>query len=295
MSNPFAEEGDFEEEPEEETNEVYRTFVAKYAVDRTGAAIGRGTFSIVRRTTERSTGRAVATKIVPSRFALEITRETELMKRVDEGTILKLMDVFACPRNVFLVMELAQGGELFSHIRERGSLTDEQSRIVTTRILQGVAHLHSQGIVHRDLKPQNILCRSSDPTDVVIADFGLSKILSEDTMLRTCCGSPHYLAPEVLAATSSYDSKVDVWSVGVIAFVSLTGCLPFFDPDIRVLVGKVLRAEYSWPDDVLVSPLARDFVAKLLERDPMRRLSAADALRHPWLLRMSSGITLGGR
>jgi serine/threonine protein kinase len=139
-----------------------------------------------------------------------------------------------------------------------------------------------------------VLCRSADPTDVVIADFGLSKILAEDTMLKTRCGSPHYLAPEVLMAAAAYDAKVDLWSVGVITYVALTGYLPFFDDDMRKLIGKVLCAEYLWPPDVDVANLAKDFVRKLLEKDPKRRPSAAEALRHPWLLRATAGITLGG-
>jgi len=276
---------EFEEERDTEECEEYRKMIAEYDIDFDGAPIGTGAFSIVRRgKTRTDPPELVAVKVVPVTFAKDVIREANTMMDLKHSSVLHMRNLFVGEKNVYLVTDYAAGGELFSYIRDHGWLPEETVAVIARKLLEGIKYLHDRGIVHRDLKPQNVLCATSDPTDIRIADFGLSKILSEDTMLKTCCGSPHYLAPEVLQC-SQYDSKVDIWGIGIIVYVALTGCLPFFDDDMRKLIVKIMTADYTWPDDVVVSDAARDFVKKTLEKDPAKRLCVADCLVHPWIRR----------
>lgn len=274
-------------------NPEYSNFISKYLVNDDVEPIGVGGFSVVKEATSRSTGEKVAVKIVPACYATDIKREAETMKKIQNPHILQMYDIFSAEKNVFMVTELAIGGDLFGIVEAYTYLPEAESREITRRVLLGVEYLHSRGVVHRDLKPQNILCCSEqDITQVKIGDFGLSKILSADSLLKTRCGSPHYLAPEVLTCPS-YDSKVDIWSVGVIAYVMLTGSLPFYSEDIREVIKHVMLAEYTWPEDVIVSGLAKDFVRRLVDKDPNRRPTASECLNHPWITMGSNGISIG--
>jgi len=276
---------EFEEELDTVECEGFRDLIAAYDIDFDASPIGSGAFSIVRLGKTRTPPvELVAVKVVPIAFAKDVKKEAQTMKNLEHPYILRMRELYVGEKNVYLVTDFAAGGELFSYIRDHGWLPDETVAIIGRKLLEGIQYLHDRGIVHRDLKPQNVLCATGDPTDIRIADFGLSKILSEDTMLKTCCGSPHYLAPEVLQC-SQYDSKVDIWGIGIIVYVALTGCLPFFDDDMRKLIVKIMTADYTWPDDVTVTDAARDFVKKTLEKDPAKRLCVADCLAHPWIRR----------
>lgn len=244
---------EFEEELDTEASEGFRELLSQYAIDFDEEPIGHGAFSIVRLGhTRKAPVERVAVKIVPVRFAKDVLKEAHTMMNLNHSSVLHMRGVFVGEKNVYLVTDYAAGGELFSYIRDHGWLPEETVAVIARKLLEGIKYLHDRGIVHRDLKPQNVLCATDDPTDIRIADFGLSKILSEDTMLKTCCGSPHYLAPEVLQC-SAYDSKVDIWGIGIIVYIALTGCLPFFDDDMRKLIVKIMTADYTWPDDVVVS------------------------------------------
>ena len=244
---------EFEEELDTEASEGFRQLMSEYAIDFNEEPIGHGAFSIVRLgKTRKPPVERVAVKIVPVRFAKDVLKEAHTMMNLNHSSVLHMRGVFEGEKNVYLVTDYAAGGELFSYIRDHGWLPEETVAVIARKLLEGIKYLHDRGIVHRDLKPQNVLCATDDPTDIRIADFGLSKILSEDTMLKTCCGSPHYLAPEVLQC-SAYDSKVDIWGIGIIVYIALTGCLPFFDDDMRKLIVKIMTADYTWPDDVVVS------------------------------------------
>ena len=244
---------EFEEELDTEASEGFRQLMSEYAIDFNEEPIGHGAFSIVRLgKTRKPPVERVAVKIVPVRFAKDVLKEAHTMMNLNHSSVLHMRGVFVGEKNVYLVTDYAAGGELFSYIRDHGWLPEETVAVIARKLLEGIKYLHDRGIVHRDLKPQNVLCATDDPTDIRIADFGLSKILSEDTMLKTCCGSPHYLAPEVLQC-SAYDSKVDIWGIGIIVYIALTGCLPFFDDDMRKLIVKIMTADYTWPDDVVVS------------------------------------------
>lgn len=250
-----------------------------------GREIGRGAFSIVREAINKQNGEKVAVKSIRTKYIRNklLIREIDIMKRVgNHPSILKLYDVFESQKHLHLVLELVTGGELFDQIVARGEYSEKDASTIVRQMISAVAHLHEHGIAHRDLKPQNLLCAGPDGTDIRVADFGLSKMFGDGENLETCCGSPEYVAPEVLEC-KPYDKACDLWSVGVIIYVMLTGCFPFWDKNNAVLYEKIRNVDYGWPDGCLVSKEARHLIQNLLEKDPDRRYTAQQALDHPWV------------
>uniref|UniRef100_A0A8C4R180 Protein kinase domain-containing protein n=1 Tax=Eptatretus burgeri TaxID=7764 RepID=A0A8C4R180_EPTBU len=177
------------------------------------------------------------------------------------------------------------GGELFDRIVEKGFYTEKDASALIRQILSAVRHLHSMGIVHRDLKPENLLYYSpEEDSKIMISDFGLSKILATGDVMSTACGTPGYVAPEILAQ-KPYSKAVDCWSIGVIAYILLCGYPPFYDENDARLFEQILRAEYEfdspyWDD---ISDSAKDFISGLMEKEPRIRFTCEKALQHPWI------------
>jgi len=165
----------------------------------------------------------------------------------------------------------------------KGQYTEKDAAAIVAKILSAVDYLHNTGIAHRDLKPENLLLRNAD-TDVVLSDFGLSKIMGEETMMSTACGTPYYVAPEVLSA-SGYDREVDLWSIGVITYLLLCGFPPFYGESLPEVFEQIMKAEFDFPDPYWteISKEAKDFISKLLVVDAKKRLTAVQALQHPWV------------
>eukprot|EP01092_Planopodium_desertum_P003606 TRINITY_DN16666_c0_g1_i4.p1 TRINITY_DN16666_c0_g1~~TRINITY_DN16666_c0_g1_i4.p1 ORF type:complete len:278 (-),score=68.07 TRINITY_DN16666_c0_g1_i4:70-813(-) len=212
------------------------------------------------------------------------------MKKVNHRNIIKLKAVFEDPKKVYLVMELVTGGELFDRIVEKGSYSERDAAVLVAKIVDAIANLHEQKIAHRDLKPENLLLKSKkSDTSVKIADFGLSRMIDEKAMMQTACGTPGYVAPEVLKATG-YGEEVDMWSIGVIAYILLCGFPPFYGDTIPEIFEQIMAADFEYPDDYWkgISKSAKDFINKLLVVDPKKRLTARDALSHPWLAGIDS-------
>ncbi|KAF2076286.1 hypothetical protein CYY_002401 [Polysphondylium violaceum] len=250
-----------------------------------GPEIGRGAFSIVREAIRKETGEKVAIKSINTRFIKNklLMREIEIMKKVgDHPNILKLYEVYETSRHLHLVLELVTGGELFDKIVQRGEYSEQDASKIVRQIVSAVGYLHANGIAHRDLKPQNLLCAGIEGDDIRVADFGLSKIFGDGDYLETCCGSPEYVAPEVLEC-KPYDKACDLWSVGVITYVLLTGCFPFWDKNNAVLYEKIRNVDYGWPEGLNVSDQAKDLVAHLIEKNPESRYTYEQCLVHPWV------------
>jgi calcium/calmodulin-dependent protein kinase I len=257
-----------------------------------GEDLGSGAFSKVKRATHKKTGEKLAVKIIEKKLVDEedliiLSREIEIMKRLDHPNVLKLKEVFENKQEIALVMELINGGELFYKIVEKGSYSEVDASSIIRQTIEGVHYLHEQGIAHRDLKPENLLCSEDPgftPYRIVIADFGLSKSFQSDN-LETSCGTPEYVAPEVISAEGTYDKQVDMWSIGVITYVLLCGFSPFFSSTQTALFQKILKVDYSFPNPEWsqVSEQAKDFIRKLLVKDPHKRATPADCLKHPWL------------
>lgn len=256
-----------------------------------GDELGKGGFAVVRKATNKSTGEAVAIKFIEKKFVVEpnerkcLTREIEIMKKVNHPNVLHLIDIFETDTHLCMVLELVTGGELFYKIVNRGSYSEHDAANIVRQLVTGVEYLHREGVAHRDLKPENLLCNGDGDAMVIkIADFGLSKIFSNDT-LQTSCGTPDYAAPEVLQMDGAYGMEVDMWSVGVITYVLLCGYPPFYAEDHGELFKLILAAQYDFPEDEWkhISNDAKDFIRHLLVVDPKLRLTAQQCLQHPWL------------
>jgi len=252
-----------------------------------GRELGRGGFSIVLEAVSKKDGIKYAIKIVDKlKLLADIKREVEIMFKLSHPNVLKLHEIFKDKEKVYIVMELVQGSELFDRIVQRGYYTEKHAINIVKQVLEAVAYLHLQGVAHRDLKPENLLCSGAGDQEVVkIADFGLSKIFQDNEPLMTSCGTPSYVAPEVLMC-ESYDKAVDLWGVGIVTYILLAGYPPFYGKDDTVIFDKIAKVEYNFNDETWnsVSDLAKDFIKHLLTRNPKERFTAEQALQHPWIL-----------
>jgi len=186
----------------------------------------------------------------------------------------------------FLVMERMSGGELFDRVVEKAYYNEKEARDVCKILLEAVGYCHANNVAHRDLKPENLLLVSEhDDGRVKIADFGFAKRVTEPNSLSTQCGTPGYVAPEILEG-HLYDEKADMWSIGVILYILLGGYPPFIENDQRKLFRKIRKGDYEFHDEYWnpVSTEAKNLIASLLTVKPSRRLSAHEALQNPWIM-----------
>jgi len=260
-----------------------------------GEEIGRGAFSVVKKAKHKKSENSFAIKFIEKKYVdktdlVLLGREIDIMKKVNHANVLKLQEVYETDEIIALVMELVDGGELFYKIVEKGNYSEKDAAKIVRQMIQGVEYLHAQGIAHRDLKPENLLCSMDNrdeykPFRVVIADFGLSKAFDDGNPLKTSCGTPDYVAPEVITAEGEYDASVDMWSCGVITYVLLCGFSPFLSLDQTGLFEKIMKAEYDFPDPewTHISENAKDFIRKLLVKERHQRYTAQQCLTHPWL------------
>uniref|UniRef100_A0A4W3H5E7 non-specific serine/threonine protein kinase n=1 Tax=Callorhinchus milii TaxID=7868 RepID=A0A4W3H5E7_CALMI len=250
--------------------------------------LGCGAFSEVYLAKERESGKLVALKCVQKKDkdgknkALE--NEIAVLRKIKHENIVSLEDVYETPTHFYLSMQLVSGGELFDRILERGVYTEKDASNLIQQVLKAVQYLHKNGVVHRDLKPENLLYFNTDENSkIMISDFGLSKT-EEMGIMSTACGTPGYVAPEVLAQ-KPYNKTVDCWSIGVIAYILLCGYPPFYEDTESRLFYRISNAEYEfdspfWDD---ISTSAKDFIRHLLEKVPEKRFNCEQALRHPWI------------
>ncbi|XP_056160591.1 CDPK-related kinase 3 isoform X2 [Syzygium oleosum] len=216
----------------------------------------------------------------------DVRREVKILKALSgHKHLVKFYDACEDANNVYIVMELCEGGELLDRILSRGGrYAEEDAKVIVVQILSVVAFCHLQGVVHRDLKPENFLFTSrSEGADMKLIDFGLSDFIRPDERLNDIVGSAYYVAPEVLHR--SYSLEADIWSIGVIAYILLCGSRPFWARTESGIFRAVLRADPNfedlpWPS---VSREAKDFVKRLLNKDYRKRMTAVQALTHPWL------------
>ncbi|XP_038993548.1 CDPK-related kinase 4-like isoform X2 [Hibiscus syriacus] len=216
----------------------------------------------------------------------DVRREVKILKALSgHKHMIKFHDVFEDTNNVYIVMELCEGGELLDRILSRGGrYTEGDAKNIIVQILSVVAFCHLQGVVHRDLKPENFLFTTRDEdAPMKIIDFGLSDFTRSDYRLNDIVGSAYYVAPEVLHR--SYSVEADMWSIGVITYILLCGSRPFWARTESGIFRSVLRADPNYDDSPWpsVSSEAKDFVKRLLNKDHRKRMTASQALAHPWL------------
>ena len=208
----------------------------------------------------------------------KVQREINILHLCTHPHIIRLYEVIDTPTDIFLVNEYVSGGELFDYIVSKGRLSADEARNFFHQIISGVEYCHFQKIVHRDLKPENLLLDAN--LNIKIADFGLSNLMRDGDFLRTSCGSPNYAAPEVISGHLYAGPEVDVWSCGVILYALLCGSLPFDDEVIPNLFKKIKSGMYSLPTHL--SQLAKNLIPRMLEVDPMKRITIPEIRVHPW-------------
>ncbi|WOL08636.1 CBL-interacting serine/threonine-protein kinase 5-like [Canna indica] len=253
-----------------------------------GRLLGKGTFAKVYYGRDLRTGESVAIKVIhkdqirrEARMMDQIKREISVLHLVRHPNVVELREVMATKSRIFFVMEYVRGGELFAHVA-RGPLSEDQARRYFRQLISAVDFCHSRGVSHRDLKPENLLLDHNG--DLKVSDFGLSALpeqLRQDGLLHTQCGTPTYVAPEVLRRRGYDGAKADLWSCGVILYVLLAGFLPFQDESLMRMYCKVLKAEYQIPP--WFSNDARRLISRLLVADPEKRMSVPAIMRHQWL------------
>ncbi|KAG0461255.1 hypothetical protein HPP92_021552 [Vanilla planifolia] len=256
--------------------------VGKYEVGRT---IGEGTFAKVKFAQNTETGESVAMKvldratIIRHKMADQIKREISIMKLVRHPHVVLLHEVLASRKKIYIILEFITGGELFDKIVHHGKLNENDSRKYFQQLIDGVDYCHNKGVCHRDLKPENLLLDSQG--NLKISDFGLSALRGEGVnLLRTTCGTPNYVAPEVLSH-KGYDGAIaDIWSCGVILFVLLAGYLPFDEVDLGTLYCKIENAEFSCPSWFSIG--AKSLIHRILDPNPERRIRIEDIKNDDW-------------
>ncbi|KAG0474345.1 hypothetical protein HPP92_014031 [Vanilla planifolia] len=297
IEGPIPEDGGGEEDGSAERSLDKRfgygkNFGAKYEL---GKEVGRGHFGHTCSAKAKKgdiKGQVVAVKIISKAkmttpIAIEdVRREVKILKALSgHANMVKFYDACEDDLNVYIVMELCEGGELLDRILSRGGrYTEDDAKLIILQILSVVAFCHLQGVVHRDLKPENFLFTTRDEhSSMKIIDFGLSDFIKPDERLNDIVGSAYYVAPEVLHR--SYNSEADMWSIGVITYILLCGSRPFWARTESGIFRAVLRADPNFDDSPWpsVSAEAKDFVKRLLNKDYRKRMTAAQALTHPWL------------
>ena len=252
--------------------------------------LGNGAFGEVWLVHHKDLDRDFAMKIIKKRKnraseEKEILNEIEILKKLDHPKILKIIDFYSTTKKYYIITEYCPEGELFNEIIKVGKFDEGQAAFIINQILKVITYCHKMNIIHRDIKPENIMITNREKNgclQVKLIDFGTAKIFEKGQKENKYVGSSYYMAPEILKR--KYDEKCDLWSIGVILYILLTGRPPFDgndDDEILENVKKGVYDKWAYPFPLL-SPHAKDLIYKLLQYDPKKRLSAEEALEHPW-------------
>lgn len=251
-----------------------------------GRLLGYGTFAKVYHARNLASGKSVAMKVVGKEKVIkvgmmeQVKREISVMKMVEHPNIVELHEVMASKSKIYFAMELVRGGELFSKIA-KGRLKEDVARHYFQQLISAVDFCHSRGVYHRDLKPENLLL--DDDGNLKVTDFGLSAFaehLRHDGLLHTTCGTPAYVAPEVIGKKGYDGAKADIWSCGVILFVLLAGYLPFQDDNLVAMYRKIYKGDFKCPQ--WFSTESRRLITKLLDPNPSTRITTSKIMDSSW-------------
>ncbi|XP_077252240.1 CBL-interacting protein kinase 19 [Tasmannia lanceolata] len=251
-----------------------------------GKLLGHGTFAKVYHARNAKSGESVAIKVLDKEKILKggliahIKREISVLRRVRHPNIVHLFEVMATKAKIYFVMEYVRGGELFNRVA-KGRLKEEIARKYFQQMISAVGFCHARGVYHRDLKPENLLL--DEHGDVKVSDFGLSAVsdqIRQDGLFHTFCGTPAYVAPEVLARKGYNAAKVDIWSCGVILFVLMAGYLPFHDQNVMAIYRKIYKGEFRCPR--WFSPDLTSLLSRLLDSNPETRITIPEIMENRW-------------
>ncbi|XP_071705915.1 CBL-interacting serine/threonine-protein kinase 9-like [Rutidosis leptorrhynchoides] len=260
-----------------------RIRVGKYEIGKT---LGEGSFAKVKFARNLVTGDHVAIKIIDRdrilkhKMVEQMKREISTMKLIKHPNVLNLFEVMASKTKIYVVLEYVDGGELFDQIAKHGRLQEDEARRYFQQLINAVDYCHSRGVYHRDLKPENLLLDSYGVLKV--SDFGLSQQV-ENGMLHTACGTPNYVAPEVLTAKGYNGAASDIWSCGVILFVLMAGYLPFDEANLIGLYRKIEKADYRCPP--WFSSSVVKLLARILDPNPLTRITISEILENDWFMK----------
>ncbi|XP_054163991.1 serine/threonine-protein kinase DCLK1-like isoform X2 [Oppia nitens] len=261
-----------------------------------GQIIGDGNFAVVHQCSHKTTGAHFALKIInkskcKGKEAL-IASEVAILRKVKHQNIIQLIEDFDYANELYLVMELVKGGDLFDAITLANKYTEVDASHMIHDLAGALQYLHSMNIVHRDVKPENLLIYEKNCVkSLKLGDFGLAVEMEDNLLLYSVCGTPTYVAPEILAETG-YGKQVDIWAAGVIAYILLCGFPPFAneDNDQDLLFDQILSGSFEFTEPYWepISDSAKHLITRMLEVEPIRRLTATEVLEHPWV---AVGIT----
>jgi 5'-AMP-activated protein kinase catalytic alpha subunit len=251
-----------------------------------GRLLGQGTFAKVYHARGIRTNQSVAIKVIDkekiSKVGLieQIKREISVMRLVRHPNIIQLYEVMATKTKIYFVMEYAKGGELFNKVA-KGKLKEDVARKYFQQLIDAIDFCHTRGVYHRDIKPENLLLDENE--DLKVSDFGLSALAEskrQDGLLHTTCGTPAYVAPEVINRKGYDGAKADIWSCGVVLYVLLAGYLPFHDSNLMEMYRKIGKSDYKCPN--WFPPEVRRLLSKMLDPNPGTRASIAKIKESSW-------------
>ncbi|XP_055812749.1 CBL-interacting serine/threonine-protein kinase 14-like [Solanum dulcamara] len=251
-----------------------------------GTLLGCGAFGKVYHATVITTTQSVAIKVVSKQKILKggltahVKREISIMRRLRHPHIVRQHEILATKKKIYFVLEFAKGGELFAKLA-KGRFSEDLSRRYFQQLISAVGYCHSRGVYHRDLKPENLLL--DENWDLKVTDFGLSAVrdqIRSDGLLHTLCGTPAYVAPEILKKKGYDGAKVDIWSCGIILFVFNAGYLPFNDTNIMTMYRKIYKGEFRCP--TWTSPELKRLLTRLLDINPVTRITVEEIKNDPW-------------
>eukprot|EP01128_Nolandella_sp_AFSM9_P012011 TRINITY_DN887_c4_g1_i1.p1 TRINITY_DN887_c4_g1~~TRINITY_DN887_c4_g1_i1.p1 ORF type:complete len:863 (+),score=241.71 TRINITY_DN887_c4_g1_i1:178-2589(+) len=291
VGETVGEDGERVESPVPTSRKVKKKKVRMRNFYDVGEELGSGAYSIVREVTHKESGETFAVKILDNYSNMDnaeeeeetFKRETTILKKLDHPGICKLIDVFSDRKHYYVILEKVKGGELFDQLMEKGYYPDGECAPLIQGVFEALTHMHSLQYCHRDLKPENLLFSDNSYSSLKLVDFGEAKSVKKGP-LRDYVGTPDYMAPEVLRGTA-YGVKVDCWSLGVITYIMLCGFPPFEGESEAEVFINIMNINYEFPSPEWdeVSDSGKDFVKSLLcTADD--RLSAEEALKHPWML-----------
>ncbi|XP_008309937.1 death-associated protein kinase 2 isoform X2 [Cynoglossus semilaevis] len=260
-----------------------------------GEELGSGQFAVVKRCVEKSTGTEYAAKFIKKRQSRssrrgvrkeEIEREVRILQELQHPNVISLHDVYESRTDVVLILELVSGGELFDFLAQKETLSEEEATQFIKQVLDGVQYLHSKRIAHFDLKPENIMLldRNIPLPRIKLIDFGLAHKIEAGTEFKNIFGTPEFVAPEIV----NYEPlglEADMWSIGVITYILLSGASPFLGDSKQETLGNISGVSYQFDEEFFnnTSELAKSFIRQLLEKDTRKRMTIHDALNHPWI------------
>jgi len=256
---------------------------------KVGTELGKGAFSVVKRAVHREQGTEYAIKTISRNNIgkeddVAILGEVNILREFDHPNVVTLYDFFQEPDYYYLVIECLMGGELFDRVVANYCYSEKDARDTCKVLLEAVQYCHSRRIAHRDLKPENLLLKDEEnDSDIKLADFGFATKVVTPNSLRTQCGTPGYVAPEILEGVA-YDTKCDMWSIGVILYILLGGYPPFIEKNQRLLFRRIRKGDYEFHEEYwsAISSDAKSLISSLLKTNPAKRMSAVEASKHAW-------------